>query len=61
MANMLGKAMNQELTDLYFNLSVKSTEEREKIPFALFVIGRGMLNGEEAFLYLRDRLKEGTN
>ena len=57
MADMTGRATARELTDLYFNLSVKSTEEREKIPFALFVIGKGMLNGEEALQYLKNKME----
>lgn len=61
MAEMSGRATDRELTDLYFNLSLKTTEERKQIPFALFIIGKGMLNGEDAFQYLENKLKGGTS
>ena len=58
MADMQGKMTNREGIDLLLSLSLKTKEEREAIPFALFVAGRGMLNGEEAFFYLKNKVKK---
>lgn len=55
MADMQGKMTNREGIDLLLSLSLKTKEERESIPFALFVAGRGMLNGEEAYIYLKNK------
>ena len=57
MADMQGKMTNREGKDLLLSLSLKTKEEREAIPFALFVAGRGMLNGEEAYIYLKNKVK----
>ena len=57
MADMQGKMSNREGINLLLSLSLKTKEEREAIPFALFVAGRGMLNGEEAYIYLKDKVK----
>jgi len=59
MADMLGKATSRELEDLYTQLCFMTKEEREKKPFALFVASKGMLNGEQAFQYLKAKLNEG--
>ena len=48
MADMQGKMTDREGIDLLLSLSLKTKEEREAIPFALFVDSRGLLNGEEA-------------
>ena len=59
--DMAGFATHNEKWDLYWDLWSKSKEEREAIPFALFVRSMGMLNGEQAFQYLQvnfiDKLK----
>ena len=57
MADMRGKMTDREGKDLLLSLSLKTKEEREAIPFALFVAGRGMLNGEEAYIYLRNKVE----
>ena len=57
MAEMQGKMTNREGIDLLLSLSLKTKEEREAIPFALFVAGRGMLNGEDAYIYLKNKIK----
>lgn len=53
--DMLGHATSGELSDLYFSLSLKSEEERKNIAFALFVPSEGMLNGEKAYKYLKEK------
>lgn len=55
--DMKGWATSGELTDLYFELKTMTPEEREAKTFALFVTGRGILNGREALEYLEDVLK----
>jgi len=55
--DMQGFATSAELSDLYFELKMMTPEERENKPFALFVIGRGMLNGAEALEYLESKYK----
>ena len=57
MADMQGKMTNREGIDLLLSLSLKTKEEREAIPFALFVAGRGMLNGEEAYISLTNTVE----
>ena len=57
MADMQGKMTNREGIDLLLSLSLKTKEEREAIHFALFVAGRGMLNGEEAYMYLKNKVE----
>ena len=58
MADMQGKMTNREGIDLLLSLSLKTKEEREAIPFALFVAGRGMLNGQEAYIYLKNKVEK---
>ena len=53
--DMQGYATTNELSSLYRELKVMKAEERASIPFALFVIGRGMLNGNEALAYLEEK------
>lgn len=48
-------ATSGELSDLYFDLSLKSEEERKAIPFALFVPSEGMMDGERAYNYLKEK------
>lgn len=49
----------EEMAKLKFELSLKTKEEREHMPFALFVCGtKGILNGQEAFEYLNEIFKE---
>ena len=57
MADMLGHATSHELNDLYIELISMSAEERRAKQFALFVVGKGMLNGEQALEYLKSKLK----
>ena len=57
MADMQGKMTNREGIDLLLSLSLKTKEEREAIPFALFVAGRCMLNGEDAYIYLKNKVE----
>ena len=56
---MDGFASIQELLDLWFTLRINE-EERAK-PFVLFVIGEGMLNGEQALEYLNDKFHDAEN
>ena len=58
MADMQGKMTNREGKDLLLSLSLKTKEEREAIPFALFVAGRGLLNGKEAYIYLKNKVEK---
>ena len=58
MADMLGHATSRELISLQFKLIDMSEEERKAMPFALFVQGRGMLNGQEAYEYIKDKLSK---
>ena len=60
MADMQGHATDRELTDLYFNLSLKIPEERKQDKFSLFVPSKGMLDGQEAYIYLKARLNGGN-
>lgn len=53
--DMQGHAASGELSDLYFSLSLKSEEERKAIPFALFLPSEGMLDGERAYKYLKEK------
>ena len=53
--DMQGFATSNDLTGLYRELVSMSEKERESVPFALFVIGRGMLNGSEALTYLKEK------
>lgn len=53
--DMQGFATRGELSDLYFDLSLKSEEERKNIPFALFVLSEGIMNGERAYEYLKEK------
>lgn len=53
--DMQGHATNGELSELYFELSSKSKEERQKDSFALFVPSLGMLDGEQAYNYLKEK------
>lgn len=53
--DMQGHATSGELSDLYFDLSLKSEEERKAIPFALFVPSEGMMDGERAYNYLKEK------
>lgn len=57
MADMQGKMTDREGRDLLLSLSLKTKEERKAIPFALFVAGRGMLNGDEAYIYLKNKVE----
>ena len=57
MADMQGKMTAREGIDLLLSLSLKTKKQRESIPFALFVAGRGMLNGEEAYIYLKNKVE----
>ncbi len=53
--DMQGHATARELISLYSELKLMKSEERTKKRFALFVRGRGMLNGEEALAYLEEK------
>ena len=58
MADMLGHATVREIVSLQFKLIDMTEEERRALPCALFVIGRGMLNGQEAYEYIKNKLSE---
>lgn len=58
MADMLGHATLREIVSLQFKLIDMTEEERKAMPFALFVKGRGMLNGQEAYEYIKNKLSE---
>jgi hypothetical protein len=55
MADMQGRMTATEEIELWFELATKTEEERKAIPFALFVSSKGMLNGQEAYLYLKEK------
>jgi len=57
--DMQGFATKGELYDRYFELSLMTKEERKAKKFALFVIGKGMLDGEEAYNYLKEKMENG--
>ena len=44
--------------NLYYRLALMSETERENMPFALFTTDRGMLNGSEAYKYLKDKIEK---
>lgn len=52
MADMQGRATERELDEL---LARMTEEERKNKPYALFIIGKGFLNGQEAFEYLKNK------
>lgn len=58
-AVMDGFASMQELLDLWFTLRIDENERAK--PFALFVPGQGMLNGEQALEYLNDKFHDAEN
>lgn len=58
MADMQGRATTNELLDLWFKL--RTDEDERKKPFALFVIGKGFLNGEQALEYLNKKFEEAS-
>lgn len=53
--DMQGFATRNDIESLYRELKLKTKEERAKDLFALFVVGRGMLNGNEALAYLEEK------
>lgn len=53
--DMMGFATFGELSDLYLSLSLMSLEERRQKKFALFVQDEGMLDGEQAYNYLKEK------
>ena len=55
MASMQGRATTDELLDLWFKL--KTNENERNKPFALFVVGKGCLNGEQALEYLNKKFE----
>ena len=52
---MKGFATHEELGGLYLSLSLMTTEERRQNKFALFVVSKGMLDGEQAYNYLKEK------
>ena len=57
MADMLGHATVNEIISLQFKLIDMTEEERKALPYALFVRGKGMLNGQEAYEYIKHKLE----
>lgn len=53
--DMQGYATANDLFSLYTELKLMKAEKRADIKFALFVRGRGMLNGDEALAYLEEK------
>lgn len=53
--DMVGFATSGEIKDLYFELNMMSPEERRQKKFALFVASKGMLDGEQAYNYLKEK------
>lgn len=53
---MEGYANISDLLDLWFRLRIDENERAK--PFVLFVIGEGMLNGEQALEYLNDKFHD---
>jgi hypothetical protein len=51
---------DSDFESLYFQLALMTEDERKEMPFALFVVGKGILNGSEAFKYLKDCLHKGN-
>lgn len=58
--DMNGFATSRELSELYLSLSLMSTEERRQKKFALFVVSKGMLDGEQAYNYLKEKYFSGV-
>ena len=56
--DMQGFATSNDLHSLYRELKLKTKEERANDKFALFVVSRGMLNGEEALQYLEEKFNK---
>lgn len=57
MNEMQGYMTEAEGLTLLLELSAKTEEERKELLFVLFVSGRGMLNGEEAYNYLKEKYR----
>lgn len=55
MADMQGRATERELDELFWELLRMTEEERKNKPYALFIVGKGFLNGQEAFEYLKNK------
>lgn len=55
MSEMTGYATHKELVDLLYKLCVMTEAERREQKFCLFVIGRGFLDGQEAYEYLMEK------
>lgn len=55
MADMQGRATERELDELFWELARMTEEERKNKPYALFIVGKGFLNGQEAFEYLKNK------
>lgn len=53
--DMQGYATSNDLESLYSELIKMTKEQRENKPYALFICGKGFLNGEEALNYLKDK------
>ena len=53
--DMQGFATHNDLESLYMKLISMTKEERLNDKFALFVVGKGFLNGEEALIYLKNK------
>lgn len=47
---------DSDFESLYFRLALMTEDERKEMLFALFVAGKGMLNGSEAYKYLKECL-----
>lgn len=59
MNEMAGFMTEAEGISLLMELSSKTEEERKELLFVLFVSGRGMLNGQEAYTYLKEKYNGG--
>lgn len=53
--DMQGFATHNDLESLYMQLISMTKEERLNDKFALLVVGKGFLNGEEALIYLKNK------
>lgn len=53
--DMQGFATHNDLESLYTELISMTKEERLEKKFALFVVSKGFLNGEEALIYLKEK------
>lgn len=55
LCKMQGYADNEELLSLYWELLSDEKKRSSENKFCLFVVGKGFMNGEETFQYLKEK------